>query len=129
MIRRPPRSTQSRSSAASDVYKRQVWDDVADWYIESSKQQVNRSVLAWVLDTILKIAHPFAPFVTETVWQTLSWHNTLLITTKWPEPLDYDDIAAAEFSRLKHLVTEARFVTAELPGNERYTLLYQDDSL
>lgn len=86
-------------------------------------------MLAWVLDTSLKIAHPFAPFVTETIWQTLSWHNNLLITTKWPEGVAFDDIAAAEFGRLKHLITEARFVTNELPGNERYSLLYQNDSL
>jgi valyl-tRNA synthetase len=86
-------------------------------------------MLAWVLDTCLKIAHPFAPFVTETIWQTLSWHNNLLITTKWPETVAFDDIAAAEFGRLKHLITEARFVTNELPGNERYSLLYQNDSL
>ena len=42
---------------------------------------------------------------------------------------DGDEIAAAEFGRLKHLITEARFVINELPGNERYSLLYQNDSL
>jgi valyl-tRNA synthetase len=86
-------------------------------------------MLAWVLDTSLKIAHPFAPFVTETIWQTLSWHNNLLIRAEWPKTVDYNDIAAAEFARLKHLVIEARYVMAELPGNKRYNLLYQDDSL
>ncbi len=86
-------------------------------------------MLAWVLDTSLKLVHPFAPFVTETIWQTLSWHNDLLITSRWPEAKDYDDIAAAEFERLQKLVVEARYVTAELPGNEKYTMLYQQDSL
>lgn len=118
-----------RFAEASETMYHAIWDNVADWYIEASKQQNNSSMLAWVLDTSLKIAHPFAPFVTETICQTLSWHNHLLITTKWPEIVDYDDIAAAEFGRLKHLIIEARFVTAELPGDEHYCLLYQNDSL
>ncbi|HEU5122119.1 MAG TPA: valine--tRNA ligase, partial [Candidatus Saccharimonadales bacterium] len=42
---------------------------------------------------------------------------------------EYSDIAAAEFEQLQKLVVEARYVTAELPGNERYALLYQQDSL
>jgi len=118
-----------RFAEASETMYHAVWDNVADWYIESSKLQERSSMLAWVLDTSLKIAHPFAPFVTETIWQTLSWHNNLLISNKWPEKVGYDEIAAAEFGRLKHLVVEARYVTAELPGNNRYSLLYQNDSL
>ena len=118
-----------RLAEASESMYHAIWDDVADWYIEASKQQDNRAMLAWVLDTSLRLAHPFAPFVTETIWQTLSWHKELLIKTAWPEPMYCDEIAAAEFGRLKHLVTEARFVTNELPGNNRYVLLYQDDNL
>jgi valyl-tRNA synthetase len=118
-----------RFAEASDSMYHAIWDSVADWYIESSKGQSNPELLAWVLDTSLKLAHPFAPFVTETIWQTLPWHDTLLMTTPWPEALPYNEIAAAEFRELQALVSEARFVTSELPGNERYTLLYQDDSL
>ena len=118
-----------RFAEASDVMYHAIWDNVADWYIEASKLQDNPAMLAWVLDTSLKLAHPFAPFVTETIWQTLSWHNNLLISASWPKKIKYDDIAAAEFARLKKLVTEIRFVTSELPGNTRYSLLYQNDSL
>ena len=118
-----------RFAEASETMYHTIWDDVADWYIESSKLQDKSSMSAWVLDTCLKIAHPFAPFVTETIWQTLMWHNDLLISTKWPEKIDYDDIAAAEFGRLKHLVNEVRFVIAGLPGDKHYSLLYQNDSL
>jgi len=118
-----------RFAEASDTIYHLIWDDVADWFIEASKLQDSPTMLAWVLDTCLTLAHPFAPFVTETIWQTLSWHNSLLITTKWPDTTDYDEIAAAEFTRLKKLVTEARYVIAELPGDERYGLLYQNDSL
>ncbi len=118
-----------RFAEAGDTVYHAIWDSVADWYIEASKQQENRDLLAWVLDTSLKIAHPFAPFVTETIWQTLSWHKDLLIKTAWPEALDCNDIAAGEFGQLKELVTEIRFVMSELPGNEKYNLLYEDDSL
>ena len=106
-----------------------MWDDVADWYVEASKVEQNRDMIAYVLDGVLRLAHPFAPFVTETIWQSLSWHDTILAGESWPESCGYDDIAAAEFGRLKRLVTEARYVMSELPGNERYTILYMDDSL
>ncbi len=118
-----------RFAEAGETVYHAVWDDVADWFIEASKTEENLDMLAYVLDTSLKIAHPFAPFVTETIWQSLDWHNDLLMSTAWPTEVTYDDIAAAEFSRLQKLVVEARYVMSELPGNERYTMLYQDDSL
>jgi valyl-tRNA synthetase len=116
------------AEAGENVYHA-IWDNVADWYIESSKTGENLDMLAWVLDTSLKIAHPFAPFVTETIWQSLSWHDDLLITTSWPTAVTSDDIASAEFERLQKLVVEARYVMSELPGNKKYAVLYQNDSL
>ncbi|HET8884497.1 MAG TPA: valine--tRNA ligase [Candidatus Saccharimonadales bacterium] len=118
-----------RFAEAGEIVYHAIWDSVADWFIEASKTENNPSMLAWVLDTSLKLAHPFAPFVTETIWQSLDWHNDLLISVNWPEKRDYDEIAASEFERLQKLVVEARYVTAELPGNERYSLLYQQDTL
>lgn len=118
-----------RFAEASDIVYHTVWDNVADWYIEASKTNINPSMLAWVLDTCLKLAHPFVPFVTETIWQTMTWHNNLLITEKWPNKLGFNDISAGEFSRLKKLVVESRYVTASLPGNKKYDMLYQNDSL
>jgi valyl-tRNA synthetase len=121
--------TDYRFAEAGEAVYHAIWDNVADWFIEASKAQNNPSMLAWVLDTSLKIAHPFTPFVTETIWQSLEWHNDLLLQATWPEAVAYDEIAAGEFERLQKLVIEARYVTAELPGNERYTLLYQQDTL
>lgn len=118
-----------RFAESSEAAYHAIWDDVADWYVEASKTTDNPAMLAWVLDTSLKIAHPFAPFVTETIWQSLSWHDDLLAKVAWPTPLDYNDIAAAEFEQLQKLVVEARYVMSELPGNSRYPLLYQNDSL
>ncbi len=67
--------------------------------------------------------------MTETIWQSTNWRNTLLAGEKWPEPKECSEIAAAQFGRLKRLVVEARYVIAELPGNETYPMLYMDDSL
>ena len=118
-----------RFAEAAETLYHAVWDDVADWYIEASKTDAHMSMLAWILDTILRISHPFAPFVTETIWQTLSWTDGILAGESWPITRDCNQIAAGEFERLKELVTEARYVTAELPGNEKYAILYMDDSL
>jgi valyl-tRNA synthetase len=118
-----------RFAEASEIVYHAIWDDVADWYVEASKKQDNPQMLAWVLDTCLRIAHPFAPFVTETIWQTLGWHKELLISTSWPEAIEFNDISAAQFEQLQLLVNESRYVTAALPGNEKYVLLYQEDAL
>jgi valyl-tRNA synthetase len=118
-----------RFAEAGEHMYHAIWDSVADWYVEASKEQPNLDLLAWVLSTSLKLAHPFAPFVTETIWQTLPWNDSLLISETWPETIAYDEISAAEFGRVQQLVTEARFVSTSLPGNERYELLYQKDTL
>jgi valyl-tRNA synthetase len=116
------------AEAAESVYHT-IWSSVADWYVEASKDEANLSLLAYVLDTSLKLAHPFAPFVTETIWQTLPWHSGLLMKESWPKAIAYDDIAAAEFERVQQLVSETRFVMSELPGNNRYAMLFEHDSL
>lgn len=118
-----------RFAEAGEAVYHAIWDSVADWYIEASKEEENPDLLAWVLDTSLRLAHPFAPFVTETIWQTLPWHNSLLIKETWPTTLPYNEIAAAEFTQLQKIIAETRFVSTSLPGNDRYTLLYQNDSL
>lgn len=117
-----------RYAEASDTMYHVIWNDVADWYLEASKLDPNPSVLRWVLETCLKIAHPFAPFVTEAIWTTLERDETPLISQPWPTETKYNDIAAAEFDQLQTLVTEARFVASDLPGGKQ-TLLYETDTL
>ena len=123
------RLEQYRFSEASETVYHTIWDDVADWYIESSKTAINRPLLSWVLATSLKIAHPFVPFVTETIWQTLNYTDGILMREAWPTPEKFDPIAAEQFEQLKLLVAEGRWVIAELPGNKKYRLLYGNDSL
>ena len=116
------------AEAAETVYHT-IWSTVADWYIEASKTQENPELLAWVLETCLKITHPFAPFVTETIWQTLSWTEGTLASEKIAEALNYNEFEALQFERIQDLVSEIRLITAELPGKQRYNLLFERDEL
>ena len=120
---------QYRFSEAADTVYHTIWDDVADWYIETSKTSINRPLLSWVLATSLQLAHPFTPFVTETIWQTLNYTTGILMREKWPTPEQFDVISAEQFEKLKELVNEGRWVISELPGNKKYRLLYGSDSL
>ena len=117
-----------RFAEAFETMYHTIWDDVADWYIESSKTHNNKPMLAHVLQTILTLAHPFAPFVTETIWQTLKWENNILATSSWPTLVTIDKQKAAEFELLKALVSEIRFVTTEL-GKGKQTLVFVHDPL
>lgn len=88
-----------------------VWDDFADWYLEASKAQPNLDLLAFTLESILTLAHPFAPFVTETIWQTLSWKpDTLLANGEWPTAVTCNAEKAAAFEGIAGLITEIRRV-------------------
>lgn len=103
-----------------------VWDDVADWYVEASKGQESREVLGYVLESVLKLAHPFAPFVTETIWQTLYKDtDSLLITEKWPKIHRSDSKKAAEFTEVQAIVTEARALIKDL-GLKNAQMYYTD---
>lgn len=98
-----------RFAEAYDTLYHFVWDDFADWYIEASKAQPNLNLLAFALESILTIAHPYAPFVTETIWQTLAWRpDSLLVTHHWPEIPASDTQKAAAFDAIKELVVEIR---------------------
>ncbi|CAN5343109.1 valine--tRNA ligase [soil metagenome] len=103
-----------------------VWDDVADWYIEASKSAQNKQLLAHLLESILIVLHPFAPFVTETIWQTLSWEpESILAMRHWPHLHDGSSKRAAEFSEVQAIVNEARLITKTL-GVSQATLYYTD---
>ena len=75
-----------------------IWDDFCDWYIELAKIRMNgadeesadsaRRVLVWTMSNTLKLLHPFMPYITEEIWQTLPHDGEALIIAKWPE---YDE--------------------------------------
>ena len=113
------------SEAYENVYHF-VWDDFADWYVESSKRELNPGLLRYGLEAILKLSHPFAPFVTETIWQTLDWTgDSLLISQQWPEVHKYDQKQAEYFDEIKVIVTEIRGIKTAL--SLRKSRLYYND--
>ncbi|EGQ2832286.1 valine--tRNA ligase [Staphylococcus pseudintermedius] len=71
-----------------------IWDEFCDWYIEMSKipmngddevqKNVTRSVLSYALDRIMRLLHPFMPFVTEHIWQNLPHEDESIVTSAWP---------------------------------------------
>lgn len=103
-----------------------VWDDVADWYIEASKSQESRGMLGYVLENVLKLAHPFAPFVTETIWQTIySDTDSLLITSPWPKIGKSDKVQTEAFEQIRLIVTESRALVRSL-GLAKPNLYFTD---
>lgn len=111
-----------RFAEAYELLYHFVWDDFADWYIEASKATPNLPVLHYTLQSILQIAHPFAPFVTETIWQTLG-KDGLLITDRWPEAMLFDEKNVAAFEAIKSLIGEVRAVAKNI-GISSITLQY-----
>jgi valyl-tRNA synthetase len=105
-----------------------IWDDFADWYIEASKANPNKPLLAQLLEQIIMLAHPFAPFLTETIWQTLSWEQDSILANREQQKITgCNKQQAAQFTELQAIVTEIRFIVQALNARE-VTLYYKDAS-
>ncbi|XP_055800563.1 valine--tRNA ligase, chloroplastic/mitochondrial 2 isoform X1 [Solanum dulcamara] len=101
------------------------WSDFADWYIEASKARlyhsgdhsvasVSQAALLYIFENILKLLHPFMPFVTEELWQALPSRGEALIVSAWPPislPRNIDSIK--KFENLQALTRAIRNVRAE----------------
>lgn len=102
-----------------------TWGEFCDWYIEVSKQQRNTAVLAYVLQTVLKLLHPFIPFVTEVLWQEMRM-SSALISAPWPEVQRHFIFKQEErdFDLILQVVTAVRKIRAEknVPHNQKITL-------
>lgn len=116
-----------RFSECVEILYSTIWDKYADWFLESQKIYKNVPLLKVTLEMILKMLHPFAPFVTEAIWQSLSWTEGMLITSKWPNRLEYDVISAERFEQIVDVVREARRVMQDLGG--KWNLLFGDDAV
>lgn len=107
-----------------------VWDDLADWYLEASKSAPNKPFLAYVLETILKLAHPYAPFLTETIWQTLAWENdSILAVASWPKVTGDNDKQAKTFQDIQAIVTEIRRINTSLKKPVKSAIATADNPL
>ncbi|MBQ5812076.1 class I tRNA ligase family protein, partial [Candidatus Saccharibacteria bacterium] len=124
--------TNYRFAEAVDVLYSTIWDKYADWFLESQKIFKNIPLLKRTLETLLIALHPFAPFVTETIWQNLTWTEGFIATAEWPVRLEYDPISAENFENIRTIVSEVRSTLQALPGTnnaKKYNLLYDNDSI
>ena len=121
-----------RFAEAVEILYSTIWDKYADWFVESQKIYHNTSLLKATLESILVMLHPFAPFVTEAIWQNLSWTDGMIIDAEWPSKLEYDEISAENFERIRDVVSEIRAMNVSLSNvakGKKFGLLYGDDSL
>ncbi len=118
-----------RFNDAANALYRFVWNVFCDWYLELAKPLLQggdgpaktetRAVTAWVRDEILKLLHPFAPFVSEELWQVTAEggpeRDGLLALAPWPRHDGLGDVdAEAEIGWVIDLVTAIRSVRSEM---------------
>ncbi len=95
-----------------------IWDIYCDWYIELAKIRIQsdeqhadntRKVLVWVLSNTLKLLHPFMPFITEEIWQTLPHEGESIMISQWPS---YDEKLnfAADEAELERMIDAVRAI-------------------
>ena len=114
-----------RFDAAANAVYHFVWGTFCDWYLELAKPMLQgadgplkdetRAVAAWALRTILHTLHPFAPFVTEELWEQLGDGSGMLMLRPWPKATGLvDDGAAHEIDWLVRVITAVRAVRSEM---------------
>jgi len=122
-----------RLDAYAEAARRFVWNDLADWYVESSKnrlaepgedREVARALLVHCFDQGLRLLHPIMPFITETLWQRLPNHapGTWLVQGPWPVAPSRSELAH-EFEVVKDVITAARQIRNDyaLPPTQQLT--------
>lgn len=98
-------------SAAGEELRDFTWGDLADWYLEIAKVEKGKSeILKTVLQTVLKLWHPFMPFVTEYVWGIAGFDGKLIVA-EWPR-IEMSAVPS-DFDRLRTLVVDMRRLRAE----------------
>jgi valyl-tRNA synthetase len=116
------------NEAAASIYEF-VWGVFCDWYLELIKPTLTgdddvakteaRATVAWTLDQILKLLHPFMPFITEELWAHMVEHGerrqNLLALSQWPTPSGLIDAKVEEeIGWVVRLVSEIRSVRTEM---------------
>jgi valyl-tRNA synthetase len=128
------------NDAAHTIYHF-VWDYFCDWYLEFAKplfastdeaaKAETRATAAWVRDQIIKVLHPFMPFVTEELWARTGNRSDLLIVTQWPTVGQIaDDAADSEMRWVMELISGVRSIRAEMnvPPAAKITLVLKGAS-
>jgi len=133
-----------RFSDAADAAYKFAWDTFCAWYLEMSKPVLSgadgaekdetRAAFAWTLDQILKLLHPFMPFITEELWLNIAdSRDSHLIVSAWPDLADslIDDAASKDIAWVQTLITNLRSVRADMniPPSKKAPLLMLADTL
>lgn len=134
-----------------------IWNEFADWYVEIAKSQLNQGgdrafytaqTLVYVFDTCLRLLHPFTPFVTEELWQSLKeacsaipdlyqpesgWEKALMIA-KWPQPRQsegWEDDKVNAFILIQEIVRAIRNLRTEnkLPHGKKIAAILVSENL
>jgi valyl-tRNA synthetase len=86
-------------SQAGEILRSFTWDILADWYLEGAKKEGFKSnFLVGILSGILKLWHPFMPFVTEVIWKEIYGEEAVLMIEKWPVSLIVTDKNKTHFN-------------------------------
>ncbi|WP_290827889.1 valine--tRNA ligase [Exiguobacterium sp.] len=103
-----------------------IWEDFCNWYIEMAKLPLNgedeaaklttRSILAYTLDQIMRLMHPFMPFITEEIWQHLPHEGETVTRAAWPTRNDALDFKASvpAFEAVQNVIRSVRNIRAEV---------------
>lgn len=118
-----------------------IWDVYCDWYLELVKTRLwedgdaavpARQVLVYIMDHILRLLHPFMPFITEEIWQALPHSGESIMVAKWPEYQPALDFSAEEqqFEKLMDAIKAIRTRRAEMnvPPSKKATLYIETKS-
>lgn len=114
------------NDAANSIYQF-IWHEFCDWYIEFSKGNIYSDTdakagtiacLLYVLDNSLRLLHPFMPFATEEIWQSIKGHmrekEESIVISRYPESLQRDYQAEEEMSHIIDVITGIRNIRGEL---------------
>ena len=102
-----------------------AWHEVADWYIELLKDESQNDsgpVARFVLEELLKLLHPYTPFITEEIWKHLEKPEALIVTA-WPTPLEQDKEVEAAFNVVTDMIEATRSIrgTLRIPAEKELT--------
>lgn len=124
-------STYSFSEAGEALYDF-TWHELADWYLEIAKLEGGKDeILSYLITNLLKLWHPFMPFVTETLWrETFGESAGLLMVQPWPQRLpQVDKQAEVELKQVQEIVVALRNYRADhkLPSAQNLSIAVLKD--
>ncbi len=100
-------------SFAGEQLRDFTWSDLADWYLEAAKIEGEKSeILNYTLNTILKLWHPFMPFVTEVIWREIYGESEMMMVEKWPS-FGKGESDKIDFEIIKSIIAGLRSLRAE----------------